>query len=176
MGAVELVLIGKTLQSNLDSIRNKVFSFLESKAVRHSDKVGSMSTLRSDDSMFLSYHIHSITHTSFPSLPTLKVVLRRSGGRFVDWAASSKPVYLSLDSTEEVWASVVQLLPGLLPGEAALLEGFCPPLKSQATLEVRTWDEYTGKGLWRRSGSSQSVETWDRHSGGKFMFCLTEWR
>ncbi|CAL8330289.1 unnamed protein product [Gadus morhua 'NCC'] len=73
-----------------------------------------------------------------------KVVLRRSGGRFVDWAASSKPVYLSLDITEEVWAYVVKLLPGLLPGEAALLEGFCPPLKPQATLEVRTWEMYTG--------------------------------
>uniref|UniRef100_A0A8C5FK20 ATP-grasp domain-containing protein n=1 Tax=Gadus morhua TaxID=8049 RepID=A0A8C5FK20_GADMO len=70
-------------------------------------------------------------------LPIMKVVLRRSGGRFVDWAASSKPVYLSLDITEEVWAYVVKLLPGLLPGEAALLEGFCPPLKPQATLEVR---------------------------------------
>ncbi|XP_030223547.1 carnosine synthase 1 isoform X2 [Gadus morhua] len=110
VGAVELVLLGKTLKSNLDLIRNKVFSFLESKAVRHADKV----------------------------------VLRRSGGRFVDWAASSKPVYLSLDITEEVWAYVVKLLPGLLPGEAALLEGFCPPLKPQATLEVRTWEEYAG--------------------------------
>ncbi|XP_059918402.1 carnosine synthase 1-like [Gadus macrocephalus] len=110
VGAVELVLLGKTLKSNLDLIRNKVFSFLESKAVRHADKV----------------------------------VLRRSGGRFVDWAASSKPVYLSLDITEEVWAYVVKILPGLLPGEAAVLEGFCPPLKPQATLEVRTWEEYTG--------------------------------
>ena len=76
----------------------------------------------------------------------MKVVMRRSGGRFVDQTASSKPVYLSLDSTEELWAGLVQLLPGLLPGEAALLEGFCPPLKPQAILEVRTWEEYTGKG------------------------------
>ena len=111
-----------------------------------------MSTLRSDDSIFLLYNIHSITQNSVLCLPIMKVVLRHSGGRFVDWAASSKPVYLSLDITEEVWAYVVKLLPGLLPGEAALLEGFCPPLKPQATLEVRTWEEYAGKGLGEGKG------------------------
>ncbi|KAK0150647.1 Carnosine synthase 1 [Merluccius polli] len=73
----------------------------------------------------------------------MKVVLRHSGARFVDQASVSKPVYLSLDSTEEVWAWVVQLLPCLLPGEAVLLEAFCPPLKHQAHVEVRTWEEYT---------------------------------
>ncbi|CAL8355117.1 unnamed protein product [Merluccius merluccius] len=109
VGAVELVLLRKPLKSSLDLIRKKVDSFLESKAVRHSDKV----------------------------------VLRHSGARFVDQASVSKPVYLSLDSTEEVWAWVIQLLPCLLPGEAVLLEAFCPPLKHQAHVEVRTWEEYT---------------------------------
>lgn len=82
----------------------------------------------------------------------MKVVLRHSGARFVDQAAVSKPVYLSLDSTEEVWAGVVKLLPCLLPGEAALLEAFCPPLKHQAHTEVRTWEEYTGKALSEGNG------------------------
>ncbi|KAK0150648.1 Carnosine synthase 1 [Merluccius polli] len=40
VGAVELVLLRKPLKSSLDLIRKKVDSFLESKAVRHSDKVG----------------------------------------------------------------------------------------------------------------------------------------
>jgi len=41
VGTVELVLLGKALKSDTDSIRNKVLSFLDSKAVRSSDKVGS---------------------------------------------------------------------------------------------------------------------------------------
>jgi len=75
----------------------------------------------------------------------MKVVLRHSGARFVDQAALSKPAYLSLDSGEEVWATVLRLLPGLLPGEAVLLEAFCPPLRPQAHLEDRAWEEYIGK-------------------------------
>ncbi|KAG7275746.1 hypothetical protein CRUP_009849 [Coryphaenoides rupestris] len=109
VGTVELVHLGKALKSDADFIRNKVLSFLDSKAVRSSDKV----------------------------------VLRHSGARFVDQAALSKPAYLSLDSTEEVWATVLQLLPGLLPGEAVLLETFCPPLRPQAHLEDCAWEEYT---------------------------------
>ncbi|XP_071758193.2 carnosine synthase 1-like [Centroberyx gerrardi] len=110
VGVLELVHLGATVKDDLNSIRNKVDSFLESEALRHSDKV----------------------------------VLRCSGGRFAGRAAAaSAPVYFPQSSREEVWARVAQLLPGLLPGEAVLLEACCPPLKSGARVQTRGLEEHT---------------------------------
>ncbi|KAM4621856.1 carnosine synthase 1-like [Polymixia lowei] len=72
-----------------------------------------------------------------------KVVLRCTGGRFVGQAADSTLIYLPQNNREEVWTSVVQLLPCLLPGEAVLLEAFCPPLKPGARVVACTWEDYT---------------------------------
>uniref|UniRef100_A0A667WZG6 ATP-grasp domain-containing protein n=1 Tax=Myripristis murdjan TaxID=586833 RepID=A0A667WZG6_9TELE len=96
MGGLELVHLATTVKDDLNSIRNKVDSFLDSETMRLSDKV----------------------------------VLRCSGGRFVSQgAAASTPIYLPKSNRDEVWARVDELLPSLLPGEAVLLETYCPPLK-----------------------------------------------
>lgn len=74
-----------------------------------------------------------------------RVVLRCSGGRFACEAAgaTAPPVFLSRSCKEEVLARVFQLLPQLLPGEALLLEAYCPPLKPGLRVEVRAWEQYT---------------------------------
>ncbi|XP_056133213.1 carnosine synthase 1-like [Lampris incognitus] len=107
---IEMVHLEKRVKESLESVRIKVDTFLESEAVRHSDKV----------------------------------TLRCSGGRFMGESEESTPVYLNRRRREEVWARVAQLLPCLLPGEAVLLEAFCPPLKPGPRIEDRTWEKYTG--------------------------------
>lgn len=85
----------------------------------------------------------------------MKVVLRYSGGRFVSQgAAASAPIYLPKSNREEVWARVDELLPSLLPGEAVLLETYCPPLKPGARVETHSLEEHTGEGFsgWNRLG------------------------
>ncbi|XP_029917469.1 carnosine synthase 1-like [Myripristis murdjan] len=110
MGGLELVHLATTVKDDLNSIRNKVDSFLDSETMRLSDKV----------------------------------VLRCSGGRFVSQgAAASTPIYLPKSNRDEVWARVDELLPSLLPGEAVLLETYCPPLKPGARVETHSLEEYT---------------------------------
>ncbi|KAJ8382375.1 hypothetical protein SKAU_G00031530 [Synaphobranchus kaupii] len=67
-----------------------------------------------------------------------RVVLRRSGG----WSGDSL-LYLSRDNREEVWMKVTKILPVLMPGEAILVEAYCPPLKPGPQVEDHTWEQYS---------------------------------
>ncbi|KAJ8371699.1 hypothetical protein AAFF_G00303080 [Aldrovandia affinis] len=66
---------------------------------------------------------------------TDRVVLRRSGAEPGDGV-----VCLPRGG---VWARVTQLLPLLLPGEAILVEAYCPPLRPGPRVEDRTWEQYS---------------------------------
>ncbi|XP_061107050.1 carnosine synthase 1-like isoform X2 [Conger conger] len=67
-----------------------------------------------------------------------RVILRRSRG-----GTGDKLLHLPRDSREEVWMKVTQILPLLMPGEAILVEAYCPPLKPRPRVEDHTWEQYS---------------------------------